>query len=104
MAEIKHLSTEELVDLLNGDEDFVLLDVRPQILYEQGHIPGAVGLTLTRLRNETQEHLPDKKAKIVLYCNNGRKSGEAARHLVDEGYEDVNDTPGLIDWPYTLEK
>lgn len=104
MASVNKLSTEELSDLLASEEDFTLLDVRPKSLYDQGHITKAQSMTLTAIRHEAEAKLPDKHAKIVLYCHNGRKSSEAARSLVEQGYTDVYDTAGLIDWPYVLEK
>ncbi len=41
-----------------------------------------------------ERRLPDKTAKVVLYCNSGRMSDIAARALVREGYTNVWDLGG----------
>ena len=77
----------------------LLLDVRTQEEFDEGHIPGAVCLP-------NEDILPDlplpfeNDAEILVYCRSGRRSAEAAEKLTDMGYTNVADFGGLQDWPY----
>jgi rhodanese-related sulfurtransferase len=44
--------------------------------------------------------IPDKEAKIVVYCRSGRRSAEAAKVLKELGYKNVYDLGGINSWPY----
>ena len=39
----------------------------------------------------------------MLYCWTGRRSADAAALLVKEGYRNVYDFGGLVDWPGKVE-
>lgn len=53
--------------LSNGLQDFVLLDVRGEALYEQAHIAGALNIPHGRLNEKTLASLPMDHL-IVVYC------------------------------------
>jgi rhodanese-related sulfurtransferase len=42
--------------------------------------------------------LPDKDAKILVYCRSGNRSKTASEMLLDMGYTDVTDFGGYKDW------
>ncbi|CAH8237180.1 hypothetical protein VAE122_3050001 [Vibrio aestuarianus] len=48
-------------------QDFVLLDVRGEALYQQGHIAGALNIPYGRLNEKTLASLPIDRL-IVVYC------------------------------------
>lgn len=98
---VKTLTAEEAKVQLDGDEDIVLLDVRTQEEFDEGHIPGAVCLPNESITADRE--LPfGKDARLFLYCRSGRRSAEAAKKLVSVGYTDVTDFGGIIDWPYEV--
>ncbi len=79
----------------------IVLDVRTESEYTEGHIPGARLLT-----NETITEAPadlPKDAVLLVYCRSGRRSAEAAKKLAALGYHRVYDFGGIIDWPYETE-
>ena len=93
------LTAEEAKARLDQDGDLILLDVRTQTEYDQGHIPGAVCLP----SEEIGQDMPvafDKDAEILVYCRSGRRSAEAAGKLAELGYRNVADFGGILDWPY----
>ncbi|HTD04011.1 rhodanese-like domain-containing protein [Undibacterium sp.] len=53
--------------LANGPHDFVLLDVRSAVLYEQGHIAGAVSLPHGKIIASKLAHYP-ADIVFVTYC------------------------------------
>jgi len=93
------LTPEAAKARLDAGADVILLDVRTQEEYNQGHIPGAVCLP----NEDILPDLPvpfDKDAEILVYCRSGRRSAEAAEKLADMGYTNVADFGGIQDWPY----
>lgn len=98
---VKILTAEEAKVQLDADEDIVLLDVRTQEEFDEGHIPGAVCLPHESIAADKE--LPfGKDVRLFLYCRSGRRSAEAAKKLVSMGYTDVTDFGGIIDWPYEV--
>lgn len=98
---IKTVSAEEAKAQLDTDTSIVLLDVRTQEEFAEGHIPGAVCLPNESISADSS--LPaDKNARIFVYCRSGRRSAEAAKKLENLGYTDITDFGGIIDWPYDI--
>ena len=93
------LSPEEAKARMEANPDLILLDVRTQEEYDDGHIPGAVCLP----NDMIEEGLPfsfDKDAEILLYCHSDKRSAEAASRLRAMGYTNVSDIGCILDWPY----
>lgn len=63
--EFENVSVEELRARLQNGE-IILLDVRPEVEYESGHLPGALSLPLEEIEQKLAS-LPDDKT-IVAYC------------------------------------
>ncbi len=97
------ISPAEMKALMDSGATFTLLDVRRPDEYENGHIPGALLLTDTEIRDRAEDELPQKDATIIVYCRSGVRSANAARLLRDMGYTDVRDLGGILDWPYETE-
>lgn len=45
-----------------------VVDVLPGVSFEDGHIPGSVSLPLSEIPVRASEVLPEKHARIVVYC------------------------------------
>ena len=64
-----------------------------------GFIPGAVLMPRGFLEMQAESKLPDKNAKIVVYCAGGTRSAFAAKALSEMGYEHVESAnPGFVRW------
>ena len=73
---------------------YIFLDVRTAREYKMSHIPGAIHIERGLLEFKINNQLPDKNAKIVLYCKVGGRGSLAAHTLVRMGYKNVVNTEG----------
>jgi len=99
----KQISQEEAKRIMDNETGFIILDVREQDEFDEGHIPGAILMPYTRAEELASELLPDKDQMILVYCRSGRRSKIAAQTLADMGYTDIREFGGIIDWPYEVE-
>ena len=102
-AAVLNITAEEAKKLMASERDYVILDVRTQEEYDQGHIPGAVLIPDYEIKQSAQDILPDKDQLILVYCRSGRRSKNAAQVLAEMGYTNIKEFGGILDWPYEVE-
>jgi sulfur-carrier protein adenylyltransferase/sulfurtransferase len=96
---VRQVSLEELHRRLQAKEPYTVVDVREKDEHRLGYVPGAVHLPRGFLEMQAEQRLPDKKARIVVYCAGGIRSAFAAKSLTDLGYENVESAnPGFTKW------
>ena len=98
-----NITAEEAKKIMDTEEGYIILDVRAQSEYDQGHIPGAILIPDTEITARAEEVLPDKEQLILVYCRSGRRSKLAAEALAELGYTNIKEFGGIIDWPYEIE-
>lgn len=96
--------TPEQAKEMMGQAGVIVLDVRTQEEYDEGHIENATLLTDMEIPSKANQLLPDKEAKILVYCRSGMRSAAAAKVLICMGYTNVLDFGGILDWPYDTVK
>jgi rhodanese-related sulfurtransferase len=81
-----------------SDGNVVVLDVRPEVEYRAGHIPGALSVPVDALEAALQALPKDKE--IVAYCRGPYCvfSDEAVTLLRSRGYQARRLAEGLPDW------
>ncbi len=91
------MSKEELWSRIESN-DVIVLDVRPEEEFSSGHIPGAISIPLSELRERLNEIPHD--LEIVAYCRGPYcvLSPEAIKILLDEGYDASRLEEGLPEW------
>ena len=99
VGEYRKITAEQAYEMMNTQE-VVIVDVRTQSEYDEGHIQNAVLIPNETIGSEPPTNLPDKNAIILVYCRSGRRSEEAARKLVNLGYVIIYDFGGINDWTY----
>jgi rhodanese-related sulfurtransferase len=67
----------------------VLIDVREDSEWAAGHAAGAIHLGKGVIERDIETKVPDKGAKLVLYCGGGFRSALAADALQQMGYTDA---------------
>ena len=98
-----NITAEEAKEIMDSEEGYVILDVRTQKEFDQGHIPGAIQISHEEIAEKAEEVLTDKDQLILVYCRSGRRSKIAAEALVELGYTNIREFGGIIDWPYEVE-
>ena len=100
----KQITPKEAKTMMDEQADYILLDVRSQAEFDEGHIEGAIVIPDNEIKDRAESELTDKEAAILVYCRSGRRSKQAAQALADLGYTNVYEFGGIIDWPYEIVK
>ena len=94
------------VDKLRQGDDVVIIDVREDWEYNDGHIPGATLVPLGQIPDRLAEIPQDKT--VVAVCRSGNRSSQATDFLRQQGFENVhNMVGGMNAWSqagYQIEK
>ena len=98
-----NITAQEAKQIMDTQEGYIILDVRTQEEYLEGHIPGAVLLPLDEIEDKANAVLQEKDQLLLVYCRSGRRSKLAAEALVELGYTNIREFGGIIDWPYEVE-
>lgn len=96
------ISQTEAKAIMDSGEDIVILDVRRQEEYDEGHIPNAILIPNEVIHKSPPEELPDKGQKILVYCRSGNRSKQAAQKLANMGYTNVYEFGGINTWQYDI--
>jgi rhodanese-related sulfurtransferase len=91
---IAESTIDGLVNQLHRDKELILIDVREESEYENGHIPGAIWLGKGIIERDIEMMIPEKKTEIWLYCGGGYRSVLAADNLQKMGYTRVVSVDG----------
>ncbi|MCF0106378.1 MAG: rhodanese-like domain-containing protein [Holdemanella sp.] len=96
---------KEMMELLDEKkEDYILLDVRTEDEFKEGHIPNAINIPNERIHDEPIGELPYKDVPIFIYCRSGNRSKQAQQNLASLGYTKLIEFGGIIDWIGEIEK
>jgi rhodanese-related sulfurtransferase len=87
-AKVSPSDLKKLID--SGNKDFVIVDVRDESEYKEGHIPSAINIPAESFALKS-EVLPKEK-KIIVYCNTGGRSYMAYRKLMKLAYPSIAQT------------
>lgn len=99
----------EALQLINR-QDALVLDVRTDKEYQEGHILNAMHAPLGVLSSHLSQLAPYKQTPIVVVCRSGARSGQAVGVLAKAGFEQLHNLAGgIMAWqsanmPLTTEK
>ena len=97
-GEIDEVDATRARELVDAGEPLVV-DVREQDEWDEGHIPGAVHIPRGHLESRIERAAPDPTRPIIVYCSAGNRSAFAAKTLGELGYQDVVSlSGGFTDW------
>jgi rhodanese-related sulfurtransferase len=93
---VKEVSVDQLKALQSSGDKFTLVDVREDSEWTTGHAAGALHLSRGVIERDIEGKVPQKDAKLVLYCHSGSRSALAADSLMKMGYSNVYSLAGGI--------
>ena len=94
----RQVSAADAAALMESESDYIILDVRTQAEYDQGHIPGAICIPNETIGSDDIPQLPDKGQLILVYCRSGNRSRQASQKLADAGYTNIVEFGGILSW------
>ena len=95
----RQIGMEEAIAMMEKEEGYIILDVRTAEEFEDKHIPNAINIPNEAIGTEPISELPDKDQLILIYCRSGNRSKQASEKLVAQGYSNIVEFGGIIDWP-----
>lgn len=88
-SRIQQIDIDGYKKLAQSGEPFTLIDTREDNEWNAGHAAGAVHLGKGVIERDIETAVPDKNARLVLYCGGGFRSALAADALQKMGYKNV---------------
>ena len=96
MADPVKVTPEQADEILEAEHP-VIMDVRPEGMYDEGHLPGAVDVPWDTIDKDiAQKIIGDTDAPVMVYCQTGMHSAMASKKLADLGYTKIYDMDGGI--------
>jgi molybdopterin/thiamine biosynthesis adenylyltransferase/rhodanese-related sulfurtransferase len=97
--EIDEITSSDILARLDDVDAPLLVDVREQDEWQEGHLPGAIHVPRGNLESRIETLVPDKSREVVLYCAVGARSAFAAKSLGELGYRSASSLiGGFVEW------
>jgi rhodanese-related sulfurtransferase len=86
---IHEVDIEEYKRLRESGQAGQLVDVREEHEWRAAHAAGAIHLSKGTIERDIETTIPDKNARLVLYCGGGYRSALATDNLQKMGYTNL---------------
>ena len=96
----EQITPAEAKALIDSEEGYIILDVRTEEEFAEGHIEGAILIPDHEIGEKAENVLTNKDQLILVYCRSGRRSKNAASELAALGYTNIKEFGGILDWEY----
>ncbi|MFC4321619.1 rhodanese-like domain-containing protein [Litchfieldia salsa] len=96
MSQIDLITTEELKQKLQNNENLELVDVREDEEVEFGMIPGAKHIKMGEIPANLDYF--DKEKEYIFICRSGKRSENVCYYLNEQGYKVRNMVGGMLEW------
>ena len=98
-ANYHQIDGQSALDMMNNEADYIIIDVRTESEYQQGHIKNAINIPNESIDESVSEILKDKDQLLLVYCRSGNRSKQASEKLAKLGYSNVYEFGGISDFP-----
>lgn len=100
---VNNLNADEFAEGMKNNPEAVLIDVRTEMEFEMGHIPGATLADISGPGFRQTIESMDKNKHYYVYCRSGSRSAHAVRMMSKLGFEHTyNLARGIIGWQEPL--
>jgi len=99
LSRVNNVNSQEATLLINK-QNAVIVDIRSEEEFKQGHIVNAKNITVSQIQEGKLSAIEKyKQTPIVVVCATGTRSSGAGDKLVKAGFEQVNHlTAGMTGW------
>ncbi len=94
MTEGEQITVNDFLASRKDNQGSIVIDVRDEDRWEEGHIPGAIHIHKTKVEDEITEKVPDKNAEIYCHCGGGQSGPKVAAILNAMGYKNAKAIQG----------
>jgi rhodanese-related sulfurtransferase len=91
---VRETNVADVKQRTESGEKFLLVDVREDNEWANGHLPGAVHMGRGIIERDIETQVPETGTKIILYCGGGFRSALVADNLQKMGYTNVESMDG----------
>ena len=98
-ANYHQIDGQSALDMMNNEIDYIIIDVRTESEYQQGHIKNAINIPNESIDESVSEILTDKDQLLLVYCRSGNRSKQASEKLAKLGYSNIYEFGGISDFP-----
>jgi len=88
-SRIRETDIDGYKKMLADGQALLLIDTREDNEWALGHAAGAAHMAKGIIERDIETQVPDKSARVVLYCGGGYRSALAAEALQKMGYSNV---------------
>jgi rhodanese-related sulfurtransferase len=85
-SRVKEIDIDGYKKMVAAGDPHILVDTREDREWDSGHVAGALHMSRGIVERDIETQVPDKDAKLVLYCGGGFRSALVADNLQKMGY------------------
>ena len=87
--EKNELDIKQIRKIFENNIDAILLDVRSNQEYLEGHLNGAINIPEYEIDKNIEKIINNKNTEIIIYCQIGIRSKKAYKKLIKLGYNNL---------------
>ena len=97
---VKEITYEQLMQIRNSKENFILLDVLSPESFEEGHIGGSISFPFDTINKDSASAKIPKGSNVIVYCGGFqcKASTASAKKISELGYKVLDYKGGLKEW------
>ncbi|WP_419726543.1 rhodanese-like domain-containing protein [Terrisporobacter petrolearius] len=99
------LNSKKISEMVKNNEFKLIIDLREEELYLEGHLPKAVNIPTGEINDNLEQIRSITNEGILVYCTNGNQSITVGKVLLLDGFNNVYSLAnGIKNYRYKLYK